>query len=389
MAQFIMESDEVSRVTDQELIERLRCLVRADQAHNARLIVHLGEVDARGLYREHAYSSMFLYCVEEFGMSEAEAYLRIHAARLGRQYPLVVQLLAQGSLNLTAIKLLGPHLTADNHVQLLEQASGKRKREVELLVATIAPQPDVPNRMRKLPEARAAHATRPAAQLAPTGLIQAALALEAARTSSALDARQALSTPPEAGNLEEPRPRASSKPLGPGRYKLALTARQSLHDKLEKLQELLRHQVPNGDLAVILERAVDMLLDDTMKRRFAQSSAPKRKPRSVKRTHRPRKANSRYVPRAVVREVHQRDGGQCTFVSSDGKRCSERGFLQFHHHDLPYGKGGKATPENLRLACRAHNALFAERDYGQEYMRSKLRQTRDAIDKLGPARQQE
>ena len=72
-------------------------------------------------------------------MSEAEAYLRIQAARLGRQFPLIVQLFGQGSLHLTAIKLLGPHLTFDNHVRVLEQARGKNKREIELLVAALAP----------------------------------------------------------------------------------------------------------------------------------------------------------------------------------------------------------------------------------------------------------
>jgi hypothetical protein len=76
---------DISRVADQELIVRVRRLVRGEQTLSARLLVHLGEVDARGLYREYAYASMFAYCVEELHMSEAEAYLRIHAARLGRQ----------------------------------------------------------------------------------------------------------------------------------------------------------------------------------------------------------------------------------------------------------------------------------------------------------------
>jgi hypothetical protein len=100
-----------------------------------------------------------------------------------------------------------------------------------------------------------------------------------------------------------------------------------------------------------------------------------------------RKLNSRYIPRAIVREVHERDAGQCTFVSSDGRRCSEREFLEFHHHDIPYAKGGEATAENIRLACRAFNALFAERDFGRTFMRSKLLQARkraDQTSELGP-----
>jgi hypothetical protein len=136
-------------------------LVRADQALTARLLVHLGEVDARGLYREYAFPSMFAYAVEELHMSEAQAYVRIQAARLGREFPIVLRMLAKGELHLTAIKLLGPHLTAGNHVRVLERARFKGKREVELLVAELAPKPDLPSVMRKLPEPASARATNP------------------------------------------------------------------------------------------------------------------------------------------------------------------------------------------------------------------------------------
>ena len=390
---------DLSRITDHELITRLRRLVRGDHTLGARLLVHLGEVDSRGLYREYAYASMFAYCVEELHMSEAEAYLRIHAARLGRRFPLIVQRLAQGSLHLTAIKLLGPHLTAENHVELLERASGKGKREIELLVAALAPKPDVASRMRKLPDT---HAARAQAPLASTS-VRATLSLASTSVSatplraSRVDAAQALCAPlghiaapsvrsdPTPFALEAPRQRASSAPLSPGRYKLELTAGQALHDKLEQLKSLLRHQVPDGDLARIVELAVDLLVDKTMKQRFAQTRAPK-KPRSIKRGERRRNVCSRYIPRAVVREVHERDAGQCTFVSSDGRRCSERGFLEFHHHDIPYARDGEATAENIRLACRAHNALFAERDFGRSFMRSKLLHAHGPDGELVPKR---
>lgn len=281
-------------------------------------------------------------------MSESEAYLRIHAARLGRRFPLVVQFLGQGALHLSGIKLLGTQLTAANHVELLQRSCGKSKRDIETMLAELAPKPDVPNRMRKLPERISA---RPATNVAKEPTVQAS---DASPTPFALEA---------------PRDRASTKPLSPGRYKLELTAGQALHDKLQQLQDLLRHQVPDGDLAVLVERAVDLLIDKTMQQRFAKTRAPKKNERrpSTRRTR------SRYMPRAVVRAVHQRDAGRCTFVSPEGKRCSARGFLELHHH-LPYARGGEASVENLRLVCRAHNALFAERDYGPDLMRSKRRQ---------------
>jgi 5-methylcytosine-specific restriction endonuclease McrA len=407
MEQEIVAFDDVGRATDQELIARLRRLVRADRTLSARMLVHLGEVDARGLYREYACPSMFEYCVEELHMSGAEAYLRIQAARLGRQFPLIVQLFANGSLHLTAIKLLGPHLTPDNHVQLLERASGMKKREIELLVAALAPKPDVPSRMRKLPETSPARMTPAPAPVAPIvharpavlpsqapiaapalPANQAPLVLEApdapaapaSRAPLALQATIAAPAPHAIQEspfaLEAPRPAGSFTPLRPGRYRLELTAGQALHDKVEQLRHLLRHQVPDGNLATIVELAVDLLVDKTMKKRFAQNQSPTpKKPGSVKLGVRRRKLRSRYIPRAVVREVHRRDAGQCTFVSSDGKRCCERGFLELHHR-IPYARGGAPTAENLTLACRPHNALFAERDFGAGFMRSKLRHAR-------------
>jgi len=182
-------------------------------------------------------------------MSEAQAYLRIQAARLGRRFPLVLQMLAQGSLHLTAIKLLDQHLTEENHARLLEQASGKGKREIELLVAAFNPKPDVPSRIRKLPE-------------------PALVTLAAPEVRESNPAPFVLETPP--------RP-ATSRPLRPGRYKLELTAGQAMHDKLELLKHLLRHQVPDGDLSAIVERAVDVLLEQTLKRRCAASAKPKQR----------------------------------------------------------------------------------------------------------------
>jgi 5-methylcytosine-specific restriction endonuclease McrA len=269
--------------------------------------------------------------------------------------------------------LLGPHLTPENHVQLLERASGKNKREIELLVATLAPRPDVPSRMRKLPETSLAHVTRVPATVTPT-----VHARQAPFPSEAPTAAPVPQAPPF--TLEAPRPAASLTPLRPSRYKLQLTAGQALHDKLEQLRNLLRHQVPDGDLATIVELAVDLLVDKTVKKRFAENQNPTpRKPGSVRLGVRRRKLRSRYIPRAVVREVHRRDAGQCTFISSEGKRCCERGFLELHHR-VPYANGGAPTAENLTLVCRVHNALFAERDFGVGFMRSKLLHAR------GPSR---
>src|SRR3954469_18319172 len=145
-------NQEVSGCSDVELMARVQRLTAADQRLVARLIVYLGEVETRGLYRELAYGSMFKFLVEELRMSEAQAYLRLEAARLARKYPLIISLLATGAVHLSALRQISPLLTPDNHVDLLERVRGKSKRQVEKLVAELDPKPDVPSWMRRIPQ---------------------------------------------------------------------------------------------------------------------------------------------------------------------------------------------------------------------------------------------
>ena len=120
----------------------------------ADIVSHIGEIDSRRLYAREACSSMFGYCTEVLHLSEAEAYLRIAAARASREHPLLLTMLADGRLHLTAIAKLAPHLTAENREVLLERAAHRSRRQVEELVAEISPRPDTPALMRKLPSRR-------------------------------------------------------------------------------------------------------------------------------------------------------------------------------------------------------------------------------------------
>jgi len=63
-------------------------------------------------------------------------------------------MLADGRLTLTAASKLGPHLTAENATALLERAVHATRRQVEVLVAELAPQPDAPSSLRRLPAPR-------------------------------------------------------------------------------------------------------------------------------------------------------------------------------------------------------------------------------------------
>ena len=142
--------------------------------------------------------------------------------------------------------------------------------------------------------------------------------------------------------------------LSPECYKVQLTMTRDTHDKLRRVQGLMRHVVPNGDPAVIFDRALSALLDVLEERTLARTSNP--------RPRRHARQPSRHVPAAVRREVWARDSGRCTFVGTDG-RCSAREFLELHHI-VPYADGGATEATNMTLRCRAHNQHDAEVRFG-------------------------
>ena len=94
---------------------------------------------------------MFAYCTDALHLSESEAYLRIAVARASREHPMILPMLGDGRLHLSGIALLAPHLTRENREALLRRATHRSKREVEELVAELAPQPDAATFLRKLP----------------------------------------------------------------------------------------------------------------------------------------------------------------------------------------------------------------------------------------------
>ncbi len=146
---------ELKSISDDELLRRLGELLHQSRRVEADLVAHIGEVDRRRLFAREAAPSMYAYCTERLHLSEAEAYLRIGAARASREHPMLLEMLRDGRLHLTGIAKLAPHLTPHNREELLKHATYRSKRRIEELVAELAPRPDAPARMRKLSAGRA------------------------------------------------------------------------------------------------------------------------------------------------------------------------------------------------------------------------------------------
>ncbi|HEY6195014.1 MAG TPA: hypothetical protein VI504_08235 [Candidatus Eisenbacteria bacterium] len=119
--------------------------------------------------------------------------------------------------------------------------------------------------------------------------------------------------------------------------------------------------MPSGDLATVLKNAALAYVQLLERQEFAKC----RRPRPQRGT-----AKGRHIPAEVKRKVRERDDGQCTFVSENGKRCEARKRLEFDHIEA-VARGGVATLSNIRLRCRAHNQYTAECTFGAGFMQGK------------------
>ena len=293
---------DLSALSDGDLTEHLRRAVAAERENAAEVVRSLMEVDRRRLYAAMGYHSLFYYCMRFLGYSEDETAKRIHAARAAERFPSIVTRLEEGKTSLTAINLVAPLLTPENHRSVLDSARGKTKREVQMIVARLAPKPEVAEVVRHLP------------------------------------------------NLAQPRPEI--QPLAPERNRFAFTGNEEFLSRVERCRQLLRRKYPSGDLGDIFAAAVEALLD---------REDPERQEAVFQRRSDP---HARRIPRWVKLEVWKRDGGCCAFTAPDGTKCRSRDYLEFDHI-VPWALGGPSNqPENIRLLCRTHNQLLGRRQFG-------------------------
>jgi hypothetical protein len=405
----------IASLSDHDLLEHVRSLTESERRITAELVASLAELDARRLYLAAGCSSLFTYCIQVLHLSEHAAYGRIAAARCARRFPEILDQLADGSLTLTAVTLLGPLLTARNVGVLISRARHKSRREVERVVAELRPAADVPTVVRKSPSPGAtADLTYnlPVNVAAPTSADVAANA--SARGFEPLSGQPPVVLPGapqrEAAQALRMKP-ADVRSLSAETYKVQFTLSQDGYMRLRRAQDLLRHTIPSGNAALIFERALSVLVHDLEKKKLAATARPLAASASAKtETHgkagakaneisplgakangktngkanaktntttatsatnetnakmnsktngKPTKATSkakkraRYIAAHVKREVWKRDRGRCAFVGTHG-RCRERGQLEYHHV-IPFADGGATSAENLQLRCRAHN----------------------------------
>lgn len=410
-------SSSLAELTDTELLAGTRRLVGRSNQLLAELLAHLGEVEARGIHRTRACSSLYVYCIYELRLSEDEAYRRVAAARLLRRFPPLFEALASGALHLTGLLMLGPHLTNENLVEVLARAKHRTKREIARLVRFLDPLPAVPARIEPLGPAPVGVARNapswveltesfsPVRELEPgerpsdwlevaddrgadegktrdrgeprestradvelDAMTRAGAEVGATRAGAELDA-----TTRAGAKLLERKPTPPARELTPPeRFKVQFTATEEYVRLIEEAMALLSHTVQNPSLEDIQLRAMRAFVTALRKRRYgANYAAPATDP-APEPTTKPAspRQRGRHIPAPVRSAVFARDGARCTFVDANGRRCPETHHLDFHHLE-PFARDGAHELSNLTLRCSAHNALAAEEDFGADRILAK------------------
>ncbi len=179
----------------------------------------------------------------------------------------------------------------------------------------------------------------------------------------------------------------------PGVYNIRFSAGKSLKEKLERFAEVLGIDCATRRMPEIFEKALDLALE----KRDPKKKLERRKKREAARSKtrpdeapgaREARAGSRafqaplgaqasrlhlprHTPSSVRERLLERADSQCEFRGPGGVRCTARIRLEVDHIK-PIGKGGSCEEENLRVFCRGHNLLAAEREFGAEFMRAKI-----------------
>ena len=400
----------LAHLSDEELLANTRRLVGKSNQLFAALLIHLAEVETRGIHRSRRCASLYTYCIYELRFSEDAAARRSSAARLVKAFPPLFDAVANGELHLTGLLMIGPHLTPENHVEVLGRAKFRTKKELAKLVRELSPLPRVPDLIEPLgPELTRAPRNPTWEQLVQSFCPPVRELPPGERPRDwANDGLQ------RAGEVEPalpvgPVPADLPPVTGPQQFQVQFSTIEEHVELVERAKALLARERPGATLGELHLEAMRLFVAALEKRKFAVTERP-RKPkrmaphdaappagsapaasptppqpgegvaevrRRLTQAEAPRRRGgevsprrSRYVPAAERREVYRRDAGCCTFVDARGERCRETRYLELHHLK-PFAKEGANVASNLTLRCVAHNALAAEQDFGREHIAQK------------------
>lgn len=342
------QTSSVGQMSQSELVAAIQLNTCNEKRATATFLQYGAEAYRRKLHCEVAKPSLFAWFTESFGMGETTACRRIAIIRAMNKAPeahdVILEAIGQGRLSVDGMALVAPHITSENAQRLIQETEGKSRKAIEYLLAM-----RFPGKAKKKKKDR----IRP-------------VVIEPTEQPAPRENRFAPAGTP-AESMQEFWEENNREPLHDSGATIGLEIRITLEGRevedLRKLQELM----PGINARDIIAAALRHYRN---KKDLSTVGLGKKNENPPGDASPSQKKSRSHIPKSIRAEVYQRDGGQCTFVSDDGKRCSERGHLEFDHI-IPFAMGGDSTAENLRLLCRSHNSFAADRAFGEDFMRAK------------------
>jgi 5-methylcytosine-specific restriction endonuclease McrA len=365
-------------LSDKALLAQIQKLRRREHLSTLDILLHLNEVDRRNLHLKLGYSSLFDYCTQHLKYSASAATRRVQTARCIRRDPEVYGLLEKSQVNLSTVSLIAPILTEANKDELLQSICGKTQRQVEAIASQYRPPLALRDRVRPV---RVRVPNRPTDNANGAGEghqpdLEATLSPQQNRTRVSAYNRSGqnimltkLGTPSETRSSKGGGNRIEQKLL------IQFLASEAFMKKYDDVRALLSQRLSDTSFENVFEALINEFLQrhapqERRKRREVRHPRPENARRRVAAQRGSSNCDSegsRHIPAAVRDEVFVRDGGRCTYVGNNSRRCGSTQALQIDHIK-PFARGGATAVSNLRLVCAKHNRLVAEKTFGAEVM---------------------
>lgn len=315
---------------NQILIEKLKSLVKSERKITAEIIELIKEIEQLKLYLENGYTSMFVLLTKEFGYTPSAAQRRIDAARLSSEIPELQTKFENGSINLSQVSMVA---------QAIRQKQKEEPRKVSL---------EVKRELMKKVEY---------SDLIQT---QKVLAKELDLTIETYEKKQFQKD---------------------DSVRIELTLTQEQFAELERVKELISHQMPGAKLTEV----IGYLAQSYLKKRDPNLKQLKRDGQFQEQTVTSEQSTA--VPVALSRQILSKDKSpkrreaipqnlktfifqrdqHCQWQDPNSQRkCQSRFQLQIDHKKSVWRNGSNEV-ENLQLLCSVHNKLKYEQEKRSKY----------------------
>jgi len=284
----------LNRLSDKDLLSRTQRLRKKEQKLLLELLLHIAEVDARKLYRDAGYSSLYSYLIEGLKYSESASHRRIQVARAVQKFPDLLEALRHETLSFSAVYEISRVVTHENVGQLVHECTGRSRADVERVIALLGFGGATPGERTERVQILKATSSEAASQIL--------LVDSNAPTNSNDD-----SNPTSAAEVEVPL-----------KYRVTLEVDEEFIQLYQKVKAI------SGGRR--MEGALKKSMREYLKQNDPQERELRRQKRKAKREEKEfdfrevkrSVVNPRYIPLAVRDTVFMRDAGRCTYVSKSG-----------------------------------------------------------------------